>query len=340
MLTLGDTKAEKSIQRIAGFCPSSDDFSDLVNKACRIAMRRGDFPGTLQPIFACVRGGCVVWPRYVGNIRALGTCRGTVKVENMWGSYLSRDRHASWRVGNQWWGGGDLGRMMVNKGKTSVFQDVQGDGRLIRAYFRCNDDLGKTITIFGTDNNGQPLQTEQPDGTHTMGVVLTLASPFASTSTYVRSIDYVLLDEMKCPVNLYAYWAAQNILEDIAQYDPGETRPSFERTQIIMPSGHGLGSCSNQQCCTTASGVTALAKLRFIPAKYDTDLVLIDNVDALQMLIQSIKFREAGDRANAVGWEADAIRELNRQLEDESPDEQFLADNQIFSTASFQNQCF
>lgn len=332
MLTFEDVKNDRGIKTIAGVCPSSSDFADLVNSAVRRAMRRGDFVGTLQPIYLCMRAGCVVWPRYVGQVRKLGWCRVPITPVNMWGSFLPTAANAPWRAGCHWMMPANA---MVDQGHTSVFQDVMGEGRLIRAYARCNQDYGKTVTIFGIDNDGQPLQHQNATTKDwEMGQILTLQQTYASTSSFVRRIDYILKDETQCPINLYAYNATTLLLEEIGQYDPGETRPSFSKSKITMPWVNCGGTCG------TSRGISALVKLRFIPVKYDTDLVLIDNLEALKYLIQSCKFGEAGDRNNAKAFEADAIQELNRQLEDEFPDDQMPNENHVFAGANFTNQCF
>lgn len=340
MLVLEDAQTSKSLARVAGFCPTSADFIDLVNVSIRRFLIRGDFKGTIVPIFVCVRRGCVVWPRYVGNVRALGTCHHSLTVRNIWGDYLQRDRCASWRTGFGGWH--DARGMLTNTGRTSVFDDIQGPTRTVRAYARCQPDLGKTVTIFGVDDStGQPLMTRDPGtGAWSLGQVLTLAAPFASTSSFVRKIDYVLKDETQCPVDLFAYNAVTNLLEPLATYEGSETRPSYERTRINFAHGWTMGQCSAQSCCGALHGVMALVKLQFIPAKNPTDLLLIDNLDAIAMMFQATKFREAGDRTNAKLFEADAVSELNRDLENESPEDQFQADNQIFANVTLSNHCF
>jgi hypothetical protein len=337
MLTLGDCQNDLGLLRIASYCGTSPDFIDLINAATRQALRRGDWVGTVVPIYVCVTNGCVVWPRYVQTVRKLSFCRNPVKVQNPWYTYMEGVHNSC----DGWaWGGtsgtwmSDWGGHIRQQGKTSVFQDIQGDGRLVRAYARCPGDLGQTLTIFGTDNNGQILQTQNGDGSFSTGAILTLQSPFASTSQYVRSIDYVLKDPTQCPVDLFAYNASALLLEPLATYDPTETRPSFERTSVNIPSGCVVSGGGCQQ------GVAALVKLKFIPAQAPTDLVLIDNLDALKLLVQSIKFREAGDRNGAKEYENDAIHELNRQLEEMSPDDQFAAIDSTFGGITFSQQCF
>jgi hypothetical protein len=348
MLTFGDVKTDTGILNVSRYAPDSPEFADLLLAVVRRAMRRGDFSGTLIPIYVCARAGCVVWPSFVSSVRAVSNCGGTFETQNMWGSFLPRSMGSPWRHGQNWFRGPELERAMVSQGRSSVYQDIQGEGRLVRAYYRCNKDLGKTITIFGTDNGGQMLQHVDALGNILPGVVLTLAAPFASTSVYVRHIDYVLLDEMDCPVNLFAYNATTNLLEDIAQYEPGETRPSFDRTRITIPTffGSGLGisggGCATGTCGGTKSGLNALVKIRYPQRfRFDTDLVPIDNLDAIKLLIQSIKFGEAGDRTNAKEFEADAVFELNRQLEDDNADSDFAASNEVFGAGiTFTNHVF
>lgn len=331
MLTLGDVKEERSILRVASYCPDSADFVDLVNKACRKLMTRGDFIGVLAPLYMCVRAGCVVWPHYVEAVRRIGWCGTDVRPMNLWGGFLPRGPQAPWRAGCHWDHGHNT---MVSMGRTSVYQDILGDGRLVRAYARCNADFGKKIWIFGVDNNGQALQTDNGDGTWSMGKTLVLQAPYAVTDTYVRSIDYVLKELTQCAVNLYGYNPVSNLLEDLAQYEAGETRPSYERSRLTLAGP----VCSTNGSCN--KGVAALVKLRFVKARADTDPVLIDNLDALELEIQSIKLAEQHERAGALAYEADAVKELNLQLANDFPEETFTADNRIFADATFTNHCF
>src|SRR6266576_2340714 len=173
MLTLGDTQVDKGMLSVNSFCPTSDEFIDLINSATRRLARRGDWFETVVPIFVCVYQGCIVWPRYVGQVRKLNICNRPVSVNNLWYSFLT-GLHGDIGAGNGWsgwggvggwdgragyggwmsgWRGAQLG--LNNLGTSPVLQDAMGDGRTVRSYTRCNADLGKTTTIFGTDNNGQ-----------------------------------------------------------------------------------------------------------------------------------------------------------------------------------------
>lgn len=338
MLTLFDCRQEPAIKNVIKFCNGSADFLALVNQATRKLMRRGDWWGTVVPIYVCIRNGCVVWPRYVGNVRRLNICNRTIPVSNMWGTFLDGKMNGCHNNGWGGWAGPQC--TLTNEGNTSVFQDIQGDGRTIRSYARCTADYGRKNWVFGTDNNGQPLMTDNGNGTFTPGLVFVNALPFGTTNTFVRHIDYIVRESTQLPVDYYAYNASTNLLEDLAHYEPSETRPSYERTKLGGNWSNNVTTSCSPGCCQSIKGVLAMVKLKYIPAINDLDLVLIDNMDALALEIQSIKFAEAGDRTSALEYEADAIRELQRQLEDESPDDQFSVIDNTFGGRTFSNTCF
>lgn len=330
MLTTLNEAANSALRNIAGACPLSPEFIQLVNDATRMIMRRGDWPGTIVPIRVCVRNGYLTWPRYVGTVRKLNVFNQNVEVRNMWGDFLPYVQ-PQWRT-SPWWGGQEWGQYcgqamdpgaLTCQGKAPWLQDILGEGRFVRVYATAAADRGKRVTIFGKDNNGQTLRTQNSDGTWSDGWVITIQSPFGSTAGYVRTIERILLDVMESDVRLYGYNADTDLLEDIGTYEPGDTNPAFER--------HRLNSYSRPGCCVL--NVAALVKLKFVPARFPNDLVLVDNLDALKMMIQSIKFREAGDFSGSRESELACMRELNLDLDDVSPANQIVVSDQAFSGA-------
>lgn len=338
MISLGAVKQSRSIQ-IAAACGNSPEFVSLVNDACRRLLRRGDWFNTFVPMFVCVFQGCLVWPRYVAQVRKVNVCNVALPVHNAWYEFLPSNQR---QCGGGWgmWGGfrgPECG--VFQQGTSPVLQDVMGDGRLIRAYARCQPDLGKTIKIFGTDNNGQPLMTRDNNGDWTPGITLVLAAPFASTSTYVRHIDYVIKDQTQCIVDVYGYNAATNLLEDIAHYEGNETEPSYVRQKLnVAWPTFGTGSIQ-PNCCGTKRGVLAMVKLRHVDAQVDSDLLVMDNIDAIKLEIMSIKAEEASNFKEKQQWEASAVEVLNRDLEINSPDEEFSAAPNVLGPRVWSNQC-
>lgn len=328
MLSTLSEARESTLRNISGSCPNTAEFLALLNDATRSLLRRGDWPGTIVPIQICVYSGCIVFPRYAGFIRAINVCKSRVPIRNHWWDFLlpGPDALSCW---HQWCG---ASCRTVGQDRSPVFQDVMGEGRFIRAYCRYNADIGKTLTIFGTDNNGQTLVHKNADGSIAEGKVLTFGTPFASTDTYVRHIDRVLKDETEGPIDVYAYDAANDVLEDVAHYEPSETNPSYARYQLDLPR------CGND--CGTLKSVVALVKLQFVPAKVDTDLVLIENLDALKLMMQSLKEREARNLELAKEFEADAIRELNLDLWNRDQENQIPVSMGETNGMTFSQQCF
>ncbi len=345
MLTLLDCK-QSTIPNVAGKCAASFEFGQLINEATRKLLRRGDWVGTVTPIQICVSKGCLVMPRYVQSVRKINTCRSKLPVGNLWYNFINaRDwqggRWGGFGIEGWWHHARDCGALSA-KGQACCYNDIPGDGWLVRAYARCQQDYGQVIQIFGVDNGNQPLRTNNGDGTWSDGISIVLGSSglnpnFGSTSVFVRRIDRVVKPQTQCQVMLYAYNPATDALLDLAVYDPGELTPTYTRYQLNF--GHtpfGL----NAGCCGPVQSVVALVKLRFIPAQFDTDLVVVDNLDALKYEVQSIRAQEAGDLALAKGYETAAIQELNRDLEDNYPDDTFSAVNNVFAGETFSNHCF
>jgi hypothetical protein len=201
-----------------------------------------------------------------------------------------------------------------------VFQDIQGDGRTIRAYNQSALDNGKNIYIFGEDNNGQRLMT-QGAGPWVDGLQLTLkataAQPYVETPIFIRRIDRVIKDVTTAPVRLFAWNGSASVLEDVAYYEPSETHPNYLKTRVHMPCFSGVDCSGN---ATNSSGVVALVKLQFIPVVTDNDLVLIDNLVALKHMIQCIRAEESLDTQTAREFLIMAVDELNQELADQNPE--------------------
>jgi hypothetical protein len=88
----------------------------------------------------------------------------------------------------------------------------------------------------------------------------------------------------------------------IAEYEPGETRPSYRRSLIA-----GLPD-------TSAKSVTVVGKLRFVPARTDDDWLHINYESALKEMVMSIRKAEQNNVQESEFYEARAVRLLEEQL--------------------------
>ena len=293
MLTLADAQSS-TLKNIAGVVPTSQDFLDYLNESTRILMRRGDWVGTVRPIQIAVMRGLITFPRYVGSVRKMAGIGGSVTVTSQWYEFLEPSHHREyhWETPN----------MLIGPVRVPVYANIMGSGRTLRAYCENANDAGQSVTITCLDGNGLK---------QTLNLVL--ANPYVESPYLVAKIIKVIKPVTYGRVGLYGYNTCTQTLEDVAQYDAGETEPEFMQYELKR---HGISN----YCELTA--VAALVKLKFVPVVTSTDLVLIDNLDALKLMMQSCRFADAGDRDSARKYETDAIRELNLQLGDENPDYQ------------------
>ena len=336
MLTLAQCQTGQ-FQTASGYCTNTQPFLELLNDVVDQYMARGDWDCTLMPVRVCIVNGCVTWPRYVGQVRKINMCRGNATVQNVWYNFLENNNGSRGIYGWNAWCGEE--RKMTAQYRTPTYNDIYGPNLYVRLYPMVPDDVGSVVTVFGTDNNGQPLVTNNGNGTWSQGINITLALPFGSSSIPVSTITRVAKPVTQGTVNMFAYDAIQNVLFDLAVYEPSETNPNYLRYQLegAWNQPNGQTSCCQGQC---PQSVIALVKLQQLPIASPTDLVIINNRRALLMGIRAMKLEDANSFAEADKCWQRGIEALNRQLEDANPDEQFSSANNTFGRMSFRNQAF
>lgn len=308
----------------SGLDVESDDFLKICRAAVRQLMNRGGFFSTVQPMNGCVRDNIITWPRHVGTILALNVCNRPSQLSNRWYQFMPLDpSHVRDALHYEKFGwGGNL--MTESVGTSPVFNPIKSAGMVIRTFISQPTDAGKTITWFGTDGNGQNIRTERSDGTFQDGVRVVLANPYVDTPFVIRHVSRVVKDETNGPLNCYQYSASGNFLIDLAQYQPTEMNPEYVTTRITGCRSGGWNGIAQ---------ISALVKLEFVPFKYDSDLVQIDSEDAIRDMVLSIRKKGQGDLGGAGTYEASAIRELQKQLQQKFPIEQFQVSSSVYGSA-------
>lgn len=331
LLTYAEAKASRDLAQVTGVCGSGEQFRAYLNQAVEALMRRGNFFGTVQKMHTCVRNNCIVHRRGVGTILATRVCGRSVPSKDFWSEFLpvGHNEWTNWGLPTDFRGGRCMGdAVFENAGTTSVFANVPCNQNFyVRAYVSTKADVGKKITIFGTDGDGQTIRTDQ-GGVLLEGVVLTLNNPFTTTPMTVRWIDRVIKERTQGVVRLYFFDTANNTLWDCAEYQPNETSPSYLFSRLT-------GWRQNRTVCPLTS-IDALVKMDFEPVENDNDLVGISNVRAIKHMIKAIRAEDAAEDAGAKSAELDAFRELNYELRDKFPIEQFVSSFNPFGTARFE----
>lgn len=318
-LTLGKAKTS-SILNIAGVCANDDQFTGQLNEAVESLVDAGEFWNTVVKARVCIRRNCITWPRWVGTVLAANLCNHNRPLANRWYDFLPISR-SDCMCSGRW----PSSVAFVDDGMTPVFDNVPcGTANYIRVYPRFQADIGKTITFYGIDANGQELMTrDDSTGEWSQGETLVLASPYTQSEKTFREVTRVTKEVTTGPVDVYQYDSTNQVLLDMAHYEASETDPMYRHTTIrggVLGAGAGC-ACTNSDG-TSVRKVEALIKLQFIPVVVDSDTVQIDCIPALKLAIQGIRLAEAGDYDNATKTKLLAIKALNTQLRNKMPIDQ------------------
>ena len=278
----------------------------------------------LFPLQISVTSGVVTFPRIVGSIRAFNLCRSGIPVYGQWYSFLNHYWNRGTCCGP--WQGWivDQSPRLEQYGTGVQFAAIPTSTCVLKIYSTV-DDNGAIVTFFGTDPNGNALRTDNGNGTWSDGFQFTLNSPFAVGTVITGNISRVIKPVTQGPIQVSALDTVTGIETPIAAFDAGDTNPAFAQYRLHA-----------RQCATPAPTFqsVALVKLKFIPVVSPTDVVMIPNLDALAIFVKGIRFQDQGDRVNGLGYQADAVKELNLQLSDNLPDHQIPVKVNAFGTAS------
>lgn len=322
--TFQNAMDNNSLQTAAGNCSNSTEFAKKLNDAIQRLMIRGDWPGTILPIQITVAAGVVTFPRMVGSVRAFNLCQSGIPIFGAWYSFLSH----YWSRGTccglwQNWIVGQSPRL-TQFGTGVQFAVIPTSTCVLKVYSDPTD-AGAIIQFFGLNPTGGNLTTATAP-TITQGISITLNAPSVTDTNLVASIARVIKPATNAPVQVSALDQLTGVETPIASFDAGDTNPSFAQYRL-----HGV-----QQCVTPAPTFqsVALVKLKFIPVVSPTDLVTIPSLPALAMMLKAVRYQEGGDRPNFLGYQADAVKELNLMLADAQPDYQIPVDVNAFGSAS------
>jgi len=272
----------------------------------------------------CIYNQCIAWPRQVGTVLAFDRCGRSSPPKNGWADFdaVLPEHVNHFNRFNTFTCAHDLA--LVDRGTSPVFNQIPCLlPRFLRFYITQPTDIGKTITIFGR-SAGVEVLTLRSDGTIQPGLVVSLAIPFVQTSIAFDAVDRVIKSVTDGPVYGYQFDGINQFA--LATYAPSETLPDYRTSRL---------NCG-QTCCP--SHIAAYVKLEFIKATRPDDLILIDNLDAVALGMQSAKLSDAFDSQGAEGMMQRAVHELNLDLRNKLPIDTVPVRFQPFGTASLNRQ--
>jgi hypothetical protein len=227
---------------------------------------------------------CIVMPGCVQTILGVRACNSPVALENEWFRLTPGFNPQAWN--------GCSDRMWLEYRDNVPSFNMLTSRSILRAFTKSPRDVGKKIKFIGYDKNGTWVRTVQ-NSVMQDGEALILGDVFTDSLIEWLSVTAVIKDETDEVVPVYSHSKGSEVLRPFGLYQYWETRPSYQRWKII-----GYRNLCQPGCCSSQQ-ITARVKLQFIPVKYDDDLFLIQNRQAMEYAVQALKAIDDGNNALA-----------------------------------------
>lgn len=178
-------------------------------------------------------------------------------------------------------------------------------------------DVSKALTVYGRDGRNQVLGSPLPgmslpiqawDGGIEGEIKMDLASAGGQTinlSDPVRDVELVSKPATSGFVSLYTYDETTHQMYFLAKYHPQETNPRYRRYRVTFPD------------FTAGSSIYALCELGYVPLNHPDDVLIVQNMDALKLMVMAIELENERDFQAAKAYEADAYRLIDEQRSSE-----------------------
>lgn len=223
----------------------------------------------------------IITPREVARIIAMDVCRKPVKLRNSFYEFL--DFGEGFQPTNcecNTWNCKTL--QAFERETVPTLTDLSGTS-YIRVYISDSRDVGKALLIQGADNNGiTVISTDSDTGNDILGEYVVTESPFAVSASQFSTITGFIKDLSYGPFTIMQVDAAGTELP-LSVMQPSEGIAAYRKYYL-----NGLPS----KCCDTTTGiiqVQAQCKLDMIPARSDTDYLMIPSIPALIEEVQFIR---------------------------------------------------
>lgn len=300
-LTLGKARNSR-LPLPVNLCPSDPRVVDIINEAQEALLDRGDFLRTDYKALFCLTEDCITWPRQVEAIRGVRICKTSIPIRNAWYEFLL---YPTGSTNNPCSCDGQL--QLEDVGYSALSSDIVGANKALRIYPDNANDIGKTITFKGYNENGTWILS---DNGAIEGEVVTIALPYAETvNLFDGGVTGVNKDVTLGNIRVYELDTTNSSIRQIATYEPDETAPLYRRSKI-----RGLANLVTQTNCGNPIKVEAMVKLSFIAAVNDNDFLMIQCPQALKYAVQAVIKDEDNLPGEAEVYWAKAIRALNMQL--------------------------
>jgi len=239
----------------------------------------------------------ITLPRGIARIKWAVVCDQPVPIANQLHEYLTfgtgRTPEPSETCGTTQFSCICSGDRLQDKGWVATARPVAPGSRL-RFYITDTSDAltPHRALIGGTDSTDLPV-SGQDGGVLVQGEYVQFASPLITTQTRWNSVRTLQKDLTTGFIAVYAVDDSDTETL-VAMLEPGEQAVAYRRYYLPgLPT-----ACCGTDSTTGTVAVRALVKLDLVPLSADTDYLVIQNLEALNAEIQSIRLGGADGMSN------------------------------------------
>lgn len=223
----------------------------------------------------------ITLPPEIARLEAVDVCGHPVALNNQWVEYL---RFGNGRMPKSPCACGSV-TAAYSRNNVCTFKQMTNAPQTIRVYLTDARDVGKRVLLQGLDANSNVIYSTD-NLNQVVGEFLNLTSPFTDTPQTILQIDGIQKDVTYGIVRFYQVDPTTGDQVLLLTMQPGEQTASYRRYYFNqLPN-----NCCHTPGDPTTVQVTALAKLDLIPAKVDTDWLLIQSLEALTCEAQAVHY--------------------------------------------------
>lgn len=254
--------------------------------------------------------------RHIARIEKMTVCRHPVMVQNQFYEYLDFGNGRMPQCRRDNW----CNIQGYTRNNTPTFFDITNGPKIIRVFATDPADVDATRRVFlsGVDGTNSDIWT-QDSLNNVNGQFVSLANPFADAAIQMNAISGVQKDPTNGPVQIFQVDPTTGSQSLLVTMEPNELVSSYRRYYINNLPCNCCGTTINSCLHEVPNTVQALAivKLEPVPVAVDTDYFVIQNLEAMILECQSIRYSEMdspGAQRLSLQKHTEAVRLLQGEL--------------------------
>lgn len=256
----------------------------------------------------------ITCPRNIARLEKVAICNRSVPVRNQFYEYLNFGNGRLPRLCSSEFYDCSPSALMRNNVITFTDQSVFPCKLRVYALDPADINGSRRVLFQGLDQNDQVVYCQ--DGNQkAMGEFVTLDTPFVDASFQYNRITGIQKDWTQGPIQIFQVNPTTGDETLLLTMEGGETTAGYRRYYL---SNLPLNCCNVAQTGSAQNlVVTAIAKMEMVPVVYDTDYLLIQNLEAVIEECISKRMSEMDNMAAqqlATVHHINAIRLLNSEI--------------------------